>query len=71
MTPIDSSPHGVEVAHSPATPHFPGPRPGPAGDAPGARGDVQPAPPARPETAPDVGGGRRDPLTGAGDDVAG
>jgi hypothetical protein len=77
MAPLDPTPHGGEVMHSPAAPRFPEPGPGGESDAPpsgppGARGDVQPGPAERPrETGPDVISPRKDPLLGTGDDVAG
>lgn len=79
MSPIDSSPHGAEVPHPPAEPRYPQPGPGQESDEPvrgqpaaGAGGDVQPGVPARPgETGPDVVNGRRDPILGTGNDVAG
>lgn len=77
MSPIDSSPHGAQVLQPPAEPGYPRPRPGQESDEPvrgqpGAGGDVQPGVPARPgEHGPDVVSGRKDPILGTGDDVAG
>ena len=70
MPPADTTPHGKEIMHAPPEPKYPEPKPGEESDEP-VRGQPNADSESRGDGGAATDAAAVDPVTGAGEDIAG